>query len=259
MVRLILYNVEYLSGCKGRIWEYLLFWKRFFHPRKVEEKVCNEISKFKPGIVALVEVDKKSFIFGRNYLETFKQKLGMGFGVEKRKYHFVGLFKILKYIPLFKNNANAIFSKRKIYEPEFFYFSDGFKRAVMKVSINVPEKVSFILLHLSLGEEARKKQFNELVKIIKEIKGPLIVMGDFNTYKGEEEVEILLKKTGLKHKFKLSSTKRTFTFPTYNPHRRLDYILTSPEIKVKKYDILKFDFSDHLPVLVDFSVRKKKK
>ena len=38
---------------------------------------------------------------------------------------------------------------------------------------------------------------------------------------------------------------------------RFDYVLTSPEIKVKRYEVLKMNFSDHLPILVDFEVGKK--
>jgi endonuclease/exonuclease/phosphatase family metal-dependent hydrolase len=45
------------------------------------------------------------------------------------------------------------------------------------------------------------------------------------------------------------------TCPTYHPKYCLDYVLTSKEIKVKNYEVLKFQFSDHLPVLVDFEVK----
>ncbi|HIH12956.1 TPA: hypothetical protein HA242_04490 [Candidatus Woesearchaeota archaeon] len=49
------------------------------------------------------------------------------------------------------------------------------------------------------------------------------------------------------------------TEPAWHPTRRLDYILTSPQLKVKKYSVLNFHFSDHLPLMVDFEYGSGKK
>ena len=81
-------------------------------------------------------------------------------------------------------------------------------------------------------------------------------MGDFNTFNGEEEVKELLKKTRLKDLISLDKKSLPLTEPAWHPTRRLDYILTSPQVKVKKYLVLKFHFSDHLPLMIDFEFRK---
>jgi len=251
MTRLILYNLQYLLGGSGKKWEYLLFWKRFFHPRKIEEEIVKNLLKHNPDILALVEVDTRSFNESEDYLAYFKKKLGMNYSVEKRKYHFRGFFKILNLIPWFRNNSNSVLSKWKMYDVKFFYFKHGIKRAIIKTSINTPRKIHLFLVHLSLGKNTRKKQLGELAQIVKEVKGSVIVAGDFNTFEGEREIQNFLKETGLKHKYK--SAKRVFTYPSFYPRRRFDYILTSPKIKIKKYKILKLELSDHLPVLVDFN------
>jgi len=118
----------------------------------------------------------------------------------------------------------------------------------------LPKKVTLLLAHLSLGKKTRTKQIYELTKIINNIKNPVILMGDFNTFNGEEEIKKLLKETHLHNRFQMGLKSQTYTQPTFHPSRRLDYILTSKRIKVRNYEVLNFHFSDHLPLLVDFKV-----
>ena len=80
-------------------------------------------------------------------------------------------------------------------------------------------------------------------------------MGDFNTFGGPKEIQKLLKKTHLQDKSKLDKYSLMLTEPTAHPVRRLDYVLTSDRITVKKYQVLNFPFSDHMPLYVDFNVK----
>ena len=66
---------------------------------------------------------------------------------------------------------------------------------------------------------------------------------------------IVLKETHLKDKISLDKKSLPLTEPAWHPSRRLDYILTSPQINVKKYSILNFHFSDHLPLMIEFDVK----
>ena len=54
----------------------------------------------------------------------------------------------------------------------------------------------------------------------------------------------------------LDKDSNTMTQPTYKPQMRLDYVLTSKKIKINSYKVLDFDFSDHRPILVDFTYKK---
>ena len=133
-------------------------------------------------------------------------------------------------------------------------FHEGKKRVLIEAKIYVPKKVTLLLAHLSLGKTTRTKQIHELTNIINNIRNPVILMGDFNTFNGEEEIKKLLKETHLHHRFQMDIRSQTYTQPTFHPSRRLDYILTSKKIKVRNYEVLNFHFSDHLPLLVDFKV-----
>lgn len=253
MVKLIFYNIEYLEGTDGKKVSYLEFWKRLVHPDGLEDRIASALRKFDPDIVAFAEVGGKNFIEG-DYLEKIKKDLGMKHQIVRKKYDFRGKFNLLKDVPLLNKQANAIMSKRRICDVKTVYLHEGMKRTVIEAEIDCGKKIDLILVHLSLGKETRKKQIDELAGLVNEIRRPVILAGDFNTFEGEREIKRLLESASLKHEFKVHGG-RIFTFPSCHPRRRFDYILTSKGIKVKKYDVLKMPFSDHLPVMINFEIK----
>ena len=254
MVRLIVYNIEYCEGTTGLWYDYLKFWKLFFPPKGLDQRIVDHIKKLKPDILALIEVDTGSFRAKKDEVVFFEKGLGMKNFVEKVKYPFEGWLKLFHYVPILNKQANAIIAKEKLSKVKYHVFHEGTKRVVIEATIHVPKKVTLLLAHLALGRKTRAKQIQELTKIVNDIKNPVILMGDFNTYNGEVEIEKLLKETHLHHRFQMDKKSQTLTEPSYHPSRRLDYVLTSKGIKVRDYEVLNFHFSDHLPLLVDFKV-----
>ena len=254
MVRLIVYNIEYCEGMTGLWWDYLKFWRIFFPPKDLDQRIADQIKKLKPDIFALIEVDTGSFRAKKDEVIFFEKQLGMKSFIEKVKYPFEGWLKLFHFIPTLNKQANAIIAKKKLSNVRYHVFHEGTKRVVIEAAIHVPKKIVLLLAHLSLRKKVRANQIRELTKIVNNIRNPVILMGDFNTFHGEEEIEKLLKETHLHHKFKMDKRSQTYTQPTFHPSRRLDYILTSKRIKVSNYEVLNFHFSDHLPLLVDFKV-----
>ncbi len=255
MVRLIVYNIEYCEGMTGLWWQYLYFWRIFFPPPGLDQQIVEHLKKLKPDILALVEVDTGSFRAKKDEVVFFEQKLGMKNFVEKVKYPIHGWLNLFHHVPILNKQANAIIAKRKLSHVKYHVFHEGTKRLVIEATIHVPKKVTLLLAHLALGGETRAKQIKELIKMVNNIKNPVILMGDFNTFRGEEEIQVLLEKTHLHHQFEMDKTSQTLTEPTFHPSKRLDYVLTSKQIKVKNYQVLNFHFSDHLPLMVDFDVK----
>ena len=256
MVRLIVYNLEYCKGNTGLWWQYLEVWKDFFLPRRLDQRIIEHIKKLKPDIVALVEIDTGSFRSKKGGEPLFfENQLGMKSCAEEYIYGAEGLGRIIRYVPILKNHGNAIIAKKRFSEVTHYLLHEGEKRAVIEATIKLKKRVTLLLAHLSIGKKSRAKQIEELIKIVNSIKNPVILMGDFNTFNGEEEIQKLLDKTHLHHKFEMDKKSQTYTFPSYHPKRRLDYVLTSKGIKVKSYEVINFHFSDHLPLLVDFEVR----
>ena len=255
MVKLVCYNIEYCEGIEGLWYQYLKFWKMFFPPKNLDQKIVDALKKLKPDIVSLVEVDTGSFRAKKDEVVFFEKKLGMKDFVEKVKYPFQGWLKLFHYVPILNKQANAIISKYKFNQVKYHLFHEGTKRVIIEATVSCPKKVTLLLAHLALGSKTRAKQIKELIEIVNSIKNPVLLMGDFNTFKGEEELTNLMKQTHLKDKIELDNYSLRLTQPTWHPMRRLDYVLYSPTIKVKEYRVLNYPFSDHMPLFVEFSFR----
>ena len=256
MTRLVCYNIEYCEGIEGRWYEYLYFWKIFFPPKHLDWKIIKALNKLKADIIALVEIDTGSIRSrGRDEVKYIAKKTGLRNFIEKIKYPINGWLSLFYYVPILDKQANGVISKYKFHDVKYHVLHEGTKRMVIEASVNCPKKITLLICHLALGSNTRKEQIDELIKIVNGIKNPVILMGDFNTFKGEKEIKKLLNKTHLNDKIKLDSEDILLTEPSWSPYRRLDYILTSREINVRNYKILNYHFSDHLPLMIDFDVK----
>ncbi len=256
MVRLIVYNIEYCTGLTGKFTDYLKFWRYIKSSPKLASDMIEYLKKKKPDILALVEVD--SGTFRTDHTDEgiiFKKHLELTDIDETPQYSFTSGRKYLKKIPYLCKQTNAFLSKYPLKNITHHFLSAGTHNVVIQTSVNCPKKVTFLLAHLALNKRARKKQLEELTNIIKKIKNPIILMGDFNTFKGSQELNFLLKNSKLYDAVKMNH--QHLTFPAFKPKRRLDYVLVSKEIAVKKYQVLPVKFSDHLPVMMDFTVDKE--
>ncbi|MBU0460602.1 MAG: endonuclease/exonuclease/phosphatase family protein [Nanoarchaeota archaeon] len=260
MVKLISYNIEYCEGMEGQWWAYFKFWRIFSPPKNVEQEMVKQLKRLKPDILTLIEVDTGSLRNRRkDEVRLIEKELGMKSFVEKVKYPLNGWLKMFHHLPILNKQANAIISKYQFESIKYHVFHEGTKRMIIEATVNCPKKVTLLAAHLALGGKTRAQQIKELVKIVNNIKNPVILMGDFNTFHGEAEIKELLTKSHLKDKIALDKESIPFTEPAWHPSRRLDYILTSPQILVRKYSVLNFHFSDHLPLMIEFFVKQNKK
>ncbi|MBC8054738.1 MAG: endonuclease/exonuclease/phosphatase family protein [Sphingobacteriaceae bacterium] len=96
----------------------------------------------------------------------------------------------------------------------------------------------------------------EQVKILKEHAGsskiPYIIVGDFNDTPVSYAVNSLAK--GMKNTFREKGSGFGITYNGDFPNFQIDYILTSPEFKVKNYIIINEKLSDHYPVRSDLEL-----
>jgi endonuclease/exonuclease/phosphatase family metal-dependent hydrolase len=112
--------------------------------------------------------------------------------------------------------------------------------------------LTVFLVHLSLRYRTRHEQLRALARLARQRSKPCIVAGDFNLFRGPAELEPLLTIAGLQ----CPESGGMPTYPSWKPHRQLDFILHSPEVRVKSYFAPAVMFSDHLPVVCDFEVRR---
>ena len=244
-MKFLLYNIRYGTG------KYLN--QPFKHIRGYLgrsnwhiHKIGSLINKYKPDIVGLVEVDLGSFrMYSRNQA-TLLGRITRNNNVYQYKYEEDSNY--MKF-PMVRKQGNALLSKKPVLREEFHYLDIGMKKLIIEVET---EDVVVFLVHLALGGKTRQKQIVQLYNFVKNCKKPVIVAGDFNVFWGEEEIEMFLQASNLRN----INIRKDPTFPSWNPKRELDFILCSKDIKVKSYEVIQTQLSDHLPILVDFEIVK---
>lgn len=97
----------------------------------------------------------------------------------------------------------------------------------------------------------RLEQSRKIKEFIDSVEGEKIVCGDFNLKPDTESIKILRDgMTDLIKDYKIESTRTSL----YTKSEKFaDYIFTSPEIKVNKFEVMTDEVSDHAPLFLDFN------
>lgn len=108
------------------------------------------------------------------------------------------------------------------------------------------KRLTILFTHLSLSRDNRRKQIKFIAAKVSQIKGPIILAGDFNVWR-KSEID-LLKET------RLRNTGNYKTYPSWKPQKCFDYIFISNELKLKRAYAPDIKVSDHLPVVAEVKV-----
>lgn len=156
----------------------------------------------------------------------------------------------------------------------FFYNALYLDRLVQVVKIQIKERELIVLnVHLeAFDRETRERQAAKVLDIYRSFKDkyPVLLIGDFNStppsasqkknfvdepgldFTAERTIELFLAEKSLS-----TAGADSFTFPSQNPTRKLDYIFYNHDkIKpVKSWVQTGIHSSDHLPLLMEFSFK----
>lgn len=97
---------------------------------------------------------------------------------------------------------------------------------------------------------ARFEQFKNIKKLLDGFDGAKILCGDFNVASDAKSMKIL--ETSMKNLVKEYKITTTRSHLYTKEHKLSDYILVSPEIRVKKFEVIQDVVSDHLPLMLEF-------
>lgn len=97
----------------------------------------------------------------------------------------------------------------------------------------------------------RIAQSQRIRKFMDSIPTPKILCGDLNLKPDTESIKII--EEGMNNLVKLYKITSTRTKLYTKPEKFADYIFTSPQIRVNKFEVLKDEVSDHSPLFLDFS------
>lgn len=243
-MRFMLYNIRYAAGI-GRQFHFPLPCSGYFKPtdRHLKE-IGDYIQSIQPDIVGLVEVDNGSFRTGRqSQAGAIARQLDHNH-VFQNKYR-VG--SVISKMPLTTNQGNAFLTNREIRNTRFHYLNNGVKRLVMELEL---DDVTMFLVHLSVKFWSRRKQLKDLSTLVETSTKPAIVAGDFNVFGGTRELADFMAATGMHNANGLGLPSH----PSSAPKRHLDHILHSPQIRVESFYAPQVTYSDHLPLVCDFTV-----
>ena len=101
----------------------------------------------------------------------------------------------------------------------------------------------------------RLEQSKKIKKVFEKFKNPKILCGDFNLEPNIKSMKIL--ESGMRNLIKdfgITSTRSKYYRYYDRKERYADYILVSNDIKVNKFEVIENEVSDHLPLVLDFSI-----
>ena len=109
-----------------------------------------------------------------------------------------------------------------------------------------------VSVHLDFASRTtRRKQAEELIATLRDRQRPVIVMGDFNSgWQADSTVRHICEALAL-NAYRPDGTGLE-TFPAFG--RRLDWILVSPGIAFRSYEVLPDSLSDHRGVIAELEL-----
>ncbi len=234
--KVLLWNIGYSTGLRGSIPGYLFGFTRYLYtPRSVRKKVRHSIRSLlereKPDLCCLLELRKARGILPR--IKTYP------FRTADNQY---GLGSWLRSLPLFRTCADGLLSLRKLPFVEHF-FRHGTKKLVYDIGIG--NGLRILLVHFSLNRHVRAKQCDELREMVGR-RGDTIICGDFNDFRGTEELSGLVEACDLQ----IAGPKRDLTYPSIRPRKPFDLFLCPKGLTAEATAFPDVLTSDHLPVML---------
>ncbi len=245
MYRIVVYNIAYGTGSPANSSANIFNIIRYIMPTRHNfNKISRFLNSTKADIIGLTEVDTGSFRMSMiNQAEKISKYMN-NYHHTTTKY---GENIPSKIIPILRKQGNAVLTKDVNAKSIYHYFPGGFKKLIIEVDMG---NFCFFLLHLALSQKARKFQLEHMSNLLSTKKVPVIIGGDFNTFRGAAEIEDIQKTLNLIN----PNLNHESTYPSWGPKHQLDFILCSKEIKIKNFEIPKIKLSDHMPVILDFEI-----
>ncbi|TVQ74802.1 MAG: metal-dependent hydrolase [Balneolaceae bacterium] len=119
--------------------------------------------------------------------------------------------------------------------------------------------VHFFNTHLDYRPDpsVRQTQVMEMIEIMEQAEGPVVLAGDLNARPGAPELDPLFVNLRDAWDARADGDDPGYTFPADAPDRRIDYILHSPHFEVVEVTVPDRQTSDHLPIVIDLIIREE--
>ena len=214
------------------------------------QRIADVINKERPDLVGLQEVDrgvertqKKDEIVELAALTKMEYAFAPNLDYQGGKYGVA----ILSRFPI-RNVDHRMYQNKREAE----------RRGMIRVEVKLDGKmVNFVTTHLDYQfQDGRLFEAEQMLEFLRDIKGPLIIVGDFN----DEPIGTAYKLMLNKFDDAWMDTKQPttgFSYPADKPIKRIDYIFVrrSDGVKVKKTWVVETLASDHIPVVAELEMK----
>lgn len=244
-MRLLVYNIAYGTGSPRGTWQQVAAAVNYVRtPQRYFNAIAHLVRHYSPDVAGFLEADNGSFrTGGSSQVADLSELLRSGSNGNFMTKYAPGSY--LAKLPYCRHQTNALLVRNGNAEREWYDFMPcGAKRLILGCQY---QNVQILLVHLALTSAVRRRQLDYLSSLVEQDK-KFIICGDFNTFGGSRELAHLKRKG----KLKSANAGHAATFPARDPVRELDYILYTPQLQLKKFRVIKFPGSDHLPLLAEF-------
>ncbi len=223
--------------------------------RRNLSEISEALTALAPDVVALQEVDGPSILSGNfDHVATIARQSGFVDHYRGDHNEFgIGRFRMAA--------GTALLARQPLLDPVSHRFAMSWRdtKGFVVAALEVPEwgglSVDVVSVHLDfLAPSVRRKQIRRMVDRLADRQRPMVVLGDLNCCWQHEprSMDLLVRYLGLQaHEPEASAP----TYPTHRPHRRIDWILASPELDFHGYHTVHAPLSDHLVLVADLTMR----
>ena len=214
------------------------------------QRIAEVINAEHPDLVGLQEVDRGvKRTEGKDEIAELAKLTGMDYAFAHNLDYQGGQYGV------------AILSRGPIKQTDHRKYEnrrEAERRGMIRAEIEFAGRtVNFVTTHLDYQfEDGRVFETEQMLKFLEDVKGPLIVVGDFNDEPGGNAHKLML--TGFEDTWIVSKIKEQgLSYPADKPVKRIDYIFTrrSDRLGVKRPRIITTLASDHLPLVADIQIR----
>lgn len=214
------------------------------------QRIADVINHEQPDLVGLQEVDRGvKRTEGKDEIAELAAMTRMHFAFAPNLDYQGGKYgvAILSRLPL-KATVHTMFENKREAE----------RRGMLKVEVDVDGKsITFVTTHLDYQfEDGRLFETEQLLKILEDVKGPLIVVADLNDV--PEGSAYKLMRVNFEDAWITSRAKGDgFSYPADKPSKRIDHIFYRPanRIRATKAWVVETLASDHVPVVAEVEIK----
>lgn len=214
-------------------------------------RIADVIKKEKPDLVGLQEVDRGvKRTEGRDEIVELAGLTGMQYAFAHNLDYQGGQYgvAILSRFPI-----------RQIDHRKYENRREAERRGMLRVEIDIGggRILNLVNTHLDYQfDDGRLFEAEQMLQFLAGVKGPLIVVGDFNDEPSGNTYKLML--AGFDDAWVRSKAKSIgLSYPADKPVKRIDYIFTrrTDDIRAKKAWVVNTLASDHIPVVAELEIR----